>query len=84
VVNNRSKERDNRMKLNNLGNNKTEVVADGKTIFFSYNTPVAAIVNGDVFKTSKHWSVTTSKHITQWLDGMKAEEKPQEFFDLLV
>jgi hypothetical protein len=72
------------MKLNNLGNNKTEIVSDNKTVFFSYKTPVAAIVDGKVYKTSTKWSVTTSKHISQWLDGMQAELKDQSFFDGLL
>lgn len=55
------------MKLNNLGNNKTEFHLDnGAVVFFSYNTPVAAqLAGGGFIKTSKKWSVTTSKHITQ-------------------
>lgn len=73
------------MKLNNLGNNKSEVITnDGKVVFFSYNTPVAACVEGRYYRTSQKWSVTTSKHIGSWLEGVKAEEKPQEWFDSLV
>lgn len=70
--------------LKNLGNNKVEVTkADGTIVFYSYNTPVAARVDGKYYRTSRRFSVTTSKHINQWLDGIKAEEKEQEFFTAL-
>ena len=72
------------MKLNQIAPNQTEVVTNGKTVFFSYNTPVAACVDGQYFRTGKKWSVTTSKHINRWLDGVKAEVKEQAFFDSLV
>ena len=70
--------------LKNLGSNKVEITkADGTIVFYSYNTPVAARVNGEYLRTSRRFSVTTSKHINQWLDGIKAEEKEQAFFDAL-
>lgn len=70
--------------LQNLGSNKVQITkADGTIVFYSYNTPVAALVNGEYYRTARKYSVTTSKHINQWLDGVKAEEKPQEFFDAL-
>ena len=73
------------MKLNNLGNNKAEITSsNGNVVFFSYNTPVAACMDGKFYRTEKSWSVTTSKHITQWLDGAKAEIRPQSFFDALA
>jgi hypothetical protein len=73
------------MKLQTLGSNQTQISkADGSVIFFSYNTPVAACVNGTFFRTGKKWSNTTSKHITRWLDGRKAETRDQSFFDSLV
>jgi hypothetical protein len=77
------------MKLNQIGANQTTVtIGKEKVIFYSYNTPVACFI-GDgstvgYFRTSKKWSVTTSKHINKWLDGIRAEEKEQEFFDNLV
>jgi len=73
------------MKLNNLGNNKAELVTNsGSVVLFSYNTPVAAEVDYVLYRTDKFWSVTTSQHISQWLDGRKAEEKPQSFFQELA
>lgn len=72
------------MKVENIGSNMTEVKTKKGTILVSYSTPVAARINGKYYRTSKKWSSTTSKHINQWLDGAKAEEKPQSFFDNLL
>lgn len=70
------------MKLKTLGSNRTEVEVNGKTVFFSYNTPVAYCQRGvGFFRTTQKYSVTTSKHITQWLEGAKAKEVPQEQID---
>lgn len=73
------------MNLKPLKANMTEVSTDKAVILFSYSTPVACCINGeDYYRTSKKWSATTSRHINQWLDGVKAQEKPQEFFDNLA
>lgn len=72
------------MKLNQVGSNQTEIEIGGNIVFFSYKTPVAANVDGKFYRTEQHYSVTTSKHINQWLDGRKAEIKPQDFFDRLT
>ena len=74
------------MKLNPLGANKTEVtLASGAVVFFSYKTPVAAqLADGGFIKTSRKWSVTTSKHITQWLQGARAVEVDQSQLDSLA
>lgn len=63
------------MNLRPLGSNKTEVeFADGTTVFFSYETPVALqTADGDYFRTTDFWSVTTSKHINQWLKSRGAD-----------
>jgi len=53
-------------------------------LFFSYKTAVAAQINGELFRTEKHHSVTTSGHINEWLDGQAAEIRPQAFFDNLA
>lgn len=62
------------MKLKVIGSNQTEVeTAHGVTVFFSYNTPVAAFIPGQGFiRTAKQWSATTSKHITKWVYSQKA------------
>ena len=74
------------MKLINLGSNKTQVTfPSGLVVFFSYNTPVAAnLAEGGFIRTNKKWSNTTSKHITQWLDGAKAELVDQTVLDSLA
>lgn len=55
------------------------------TVLFSYNTPVAAFVNGRGYiKTSTKYSVTTSRHIRRWLGLMDAEEVDQSEIDALV
>lgn len=73
------------MKVRNIGSNQTEVELNGNTrILVSYQTPVAAWVDGRFYRTEKKWSVTTSKHINRWLDGRQAEVKPQEWFDKLT
>ena len=74
------------MKLNNLGSNKTEVsLPSGAVVFFSYNTPVAAkLADGGFIRTSTRYSVTTSKHINQWIDGAKAVEVDQTVIDSLI
>jgi len=74
-------------KIKQLGANKCEVhLSDGVSILFvSYETVVAArLSNYDYVRTSVNHSRTTQKHITQWLEGVKAEERPQNFFDDLL
>jgi hypothetical protein len=79
------------MRVKNIGSNMTEVRTEDKIILISYETPVAVFVRGvrqggqpDSYRTSKKWSATTTRHINKWLDGIKAEERPQEFFDNLL
>ena len=76
------------MKLNRI--NKTaaqEIELDSGVVFLvSYQTTVACFIPGQGFyKTQKHHSPTTSKHINQWLkkhDGFGREKTmPQEWFD---
>lgn len=63
------------MKLNPLGPNKTELrLHNGTVVLFSYKTPVAALIPGEGWvRTDERYSVTTSKHINQWLAANKAE-----------
>jgi len=73
----------------NLASNQTEVEVGDTIIFFSYNTPVAAFIPGEGYVvTETKWSVTTSKHISQWLSrhGVSRDSVstvPQEFLDKL-
>ena len=73
------------MNLKPLAANMNQVEINGYKVLFSYETPVAVINSlGQHFKTEKFWSKTTSRHINKWLNGFKAEEKPQEFFDTFL
>ena len=66
-----------------LASNMTLLQTPSALVLFSYATPVAVYDkrNHDYYRTAKYWSKTTSRHINKWLDGVQAEEKPQEFFD---
>ena len=55
------------IRLVNKGANKTVLLVNGKEIFFSYDTPVAGWDENGPFRTTEHYSPTTSKHITQYL-----------------
>ena len=71
--------------LKALGANRTQVEINGNTVFFSYSTPVAAnLRDGGFVRTATKYSVTTSKHVTQWLDGAKADTVPQESINALL
>ena len=73
------------MQLTPIASNMTEVETSEARILFSYRTPVAAYIFGEGFvKTEQYWSVTTSKHINQWLEGVNAKEVNQEFISNLV
>ena len=70
------------MQLRQIASNMTQLdLSDGTSVLFSYRTPVAALTENGYTRTSKKWSVTTSRHINKWLNGVLAKEQPQEFFD---
>lgn len=87
------------MKLKPIASNMTELELDGAEILFSYQTPVAAIIDGGIVngiayrrfvRTNKKWSQTTSRHINKFAEikGFIASSdnalQPQEFFDNLI
>ena len=73
------------MKLRQIASNMTQLDLDnGYQVLFSYETPVACLSDNGYYRTSKKWSVTTSRHINKWLDGVLAKEQPQEFFNQFV
>lgn len=74
------------MNIKQIKANQTELhTNDRAVIFFSYDTPVAAqLAGGGFIRTNMKWSVTTSKHINQWLDGVEAKEVDQSVLDGLV
>jgi len=74
------------MQIKRLGTSKTLLVLpSGAEAFFSYETPVAfQMRSGEIYKTEEYYSRTTSKHITQYLNGREAEAVPQSFINQLV
>lgn len=72
------------MKLKPIKQNMTVVTIDDATdVLFSYETPVAARIGDIYYKTDHKWSRTTSRHISQYLNGSLGVVRPQEFFDRL-
>lgn len=74
------------LRLKIIAPNQTEIrKADGTIVFFSYETPVAAYTPDRCFiRTSTKYSVTTSRHIKQWLCGAGATEVDQSVLDNLL
>ena len=73
------------MQLTPIATNMTEIETSEARILFSYRTPVAAYVFGRGYvRTETKWSVTTSRHINKWLDGVSAEKVAQTYLDNLV
>jgi len=59
-------------------NMRTVSVGD-VTVLYSYGTLVAGHVAGiGFFRTSKKWSVTTSKHINKWIAGHGGSGRARE------
>lgn len=72
------------MKLKPIKANMTELhLANGDVVLFSYETPVAARTMEGPFKTDKHWSATTTRHINAW-GGKEWPTRTQAFFDGLI
>ena len=67
------------MKLTQIGSNQTQLnLNNGTEIFFSYETPVAAkLPDYEYIKTDVFYSVTTSRHINKWLEGVEATKVSQ-------
>ena len=73
------------MKLNPVGSNMNEVEVNGKSILFSYKTPVAGYDSQGAFRTEDYFSVTTSKHINKYLGGKDVGRRvPQSYIEGLV
>ncbi|KKN48347.1 hypothetical protein LCGC14_0653820 [marine sediment metagenome] len=74
------------IKIKSLGANKTELfLNNGNVVFFSYETPVAAMIDGKgCVRTATKYSTTTSKHITQWLGGLDADVWSQSEINALT
>ena len=75
------------MKLTPIAANQNEVeLTNGTQVFFSYKTPVAAYLPEKGYvRTDKFWSVTTSRHINKWLQGVNnVSEIDQSILDNLT
>jgi len=57
------------MNLRPIKSNMTELTVGNTTVLFSYRTPVAGYDDQGAFRTAQHYSVTTSRHINQYLGG---------------
>ena len=76
----------NHLKLKPIASNMNLIDTPDLIVLFSYSTPVASYDKHtyDYHRTAKKWSKTTTRHINKWLDGVKAIEQPQEYFDNLL
>lgn len=79
------------MNLTPIRNNMNELETSDLKVLFSYRTPVAFVnkETGIFYKTSKKWSRTTSRHISQWLAEFpysrgNVHEVDQETIDKIV
>ena len=73
------------MRVKALKSNMTLVQTAKADVLVSYETPVAACIHDQGYiRTSTKWSVTTSRHINQWLKGVKAQEVEQSVLDELL
>ena len=73
------------MRVRSIGANQTQVtLANGTIIFFSYETPVAALTACGYIRTTKFWTPTTSRHIDKWIGGADAKEVDQTVLDSLA
>ena len=55
------------------GNNRYIKPTKDGLIFFSYSMPVIVIQNNRVYKTSEFFSITTSRHITEFLKSINCD-----------
>ena len=74
------------MQLTPIAANQTSVAFnDGTEVFFSYKTPVAAYLPDKGYvRTSRFYSVTTSRHINKWLPTKDVPEVSDTFLAQLA
>ena len=73
------------MKLNPVGSNTNEVEVNGKSVLFSYKTPVAGYDDQGAFRSEDWFSMTTTKHINKYLGGKDVGRKvSQSYIEGLV
>jgi hypothetical protein len=74
-----------KLNIKNVGSNMSELEVGGKSILFSYQTPVAGYDDDGAFRSEDFFSVTTSKHINKYLGGKDVGRKvPQTYIEGLV
>ena len=76
----------NQLQLKPIASNMTLLETPKHIVLFSYATPVASFDKATYSfnRTAKKWSMTTTRHINKWLDGAKAIDQPQTYFDTLL
>ena len=72
------------MRLTPIGSNMTELYISGKTLLFSYSTPVAGYDIDGAFRTGDWYSSTTTRHINKYLGKGNGREVSQDYIDSLV
>lgn len=66
------------------GSNFVVISKNDKSILVSYQTPVAARIDGELYVSNKFYSKTTSKQINNFSNRSKtAIKKSPEFFESL-
>ena len=68
------------MKLKPIKSNMTELTVGNTTVLFSYQTPVAGYDDQGAFRTAQYYSVTTSKHINQYLGGKDVGRTVSQYY----
>ena len=68
------------MKLNPVGSNMNEVEVNGKSVLFSYKTPVAGYDDQGAFRSEDWFSMTTTKHINKYLGGKDVGRKESQSY----
>jgi len=62
-----------------------EVEVNGKSVLFSYKTPVAGYDDQGAFRSEDWFSMTTTKHINKYLGGKDVGRKvSQSYIEGLV
>lgn len=59
-------------------------LANGNKILISYETPVAAYINGQYYETTEYYSGSTNKHIGAFRHWENIKYKSEEWFKKLL
>tara|TARA_R100000315_G_C5222436_1_gene134068 strand:- start:1084 stop:1311 length:228 start_codon:yes stop_codon:yes gene_type:complete len=71
--------------LKPIASNMKELIVNGVSILFSYETPVAGWDNEGAFKTEEKYSKTTTRHVNKYLGGKDiGRTVSQEYINNLV